>query len=235
MIDFVLDDNPLTKDNPNDRRARVVNQRTYTEVDLAEAIAGRNIGISKLESLAGLEAQAEFIMKWVAEGNTVNLRTAHYHFSIPGVYEEDEYPKEAVIRITPSKELAEIAKKVPLRHVEPVAPMRINFIHDVKSNTTNDKVTRGGTVKISGHNLKIMGKEGVAVGAEFISREDPDAIYPIPAVDVIVNNPSELIVIAPQMVAGEPVVFRVTTQYTSGGTLLKAPRSFTFEKELTVV
>ena len=235
MIDFVLDDNPLTKDNPNDRRARVVNQRTYTEVDLAEAIAGRNIGIGKPESLAGLEAQAEFIMKWVAEGNTVNLRTAHYHFSIPCVYEEDEYPKEAVIRITPSKEPAEIAKKVPLRHVEPVAPMRIDFIRDVKSNTRNDKVTRGGTVKITGHNLKIAGTD-LSVGAMFISREDPDAIYPIPAVDLIVNNPSELMVIAPAaMVAGEPVVFRVTIQYTSGGTLLKAPRSFTFEKELTVV
>ncbi|MDR0612213.1 MAG: DUF4469 domain-containing protein [Dysgonamonadaceae bacterium] len=174
-------------------------------------------------------------MKWVAEGNTVNLRTAHYHFSIPGVYEEDEYPKEAVIRITPSKELAEIAKKVPLRHVEPVAPMRIDFIRDVKSNTRNDKVTRGGTVKITGHNLKIAGMD-LSVGAMFISREDPDAIYPIPAIDLIVNNPSELMVIAPAtMVVGEPVVFRVTTQYTSGGTLLKAPRSFTFEKELTVV
>jgi hypothetical protein len=136
--------------------------------------------------------------------------------SIPGAFEEGEYPKEADIKITASKEVAETAKKIPLRHVEAVNSMRTDFVHDVKSNTTNDKVTRGGTVKITGHNLKIAG-DLPSVGAEFISREDPEAIYPIPSVDIITNNPSELMVIAPAMVAGEPVVFKVTTQLHSTG------------------
>jgi hypothetical protein len=41
---------------PNDRRARVVNVQSRSESDLAEAIAKRNIGISKAEALAMLEA-----------------------------------------------------------------------------------------------------------------------------------------------------------------------------------
>jgi hypothetical protein len=234
MIDYVLENNLLTKDKPNDRRARVVNQHSYTENDLAEAIARRNIGISKPEALAMLEAAAEIQLEWIAAGCSINLRLAHFHPSIPGTFEEGEYPKEAVTKITASKELAERAKKIPLRHVDAVNPVRIDFIHDVKSNTTNDKVTRGGTVKITGHNLKIAG-DLPSVGAEFISREDPEAIYPVPAVDIIANNPSELVVIAPAMVAGEPVVFKVTTQYSSGGTLLKTPHSITFDRVLTVV
>jgi hypothetical protein len=233
MIDYVLEYNSLTKDKPNDRRARVVNQRSYTEEELSAAIAGRNIGISKPEALAMLEAEAEIIHEWIAGGNSINLKTAHYHPSIPGAYEEGEYPKEAVIRITPSKEISEIARTIPLRHVEPVAQISIDFIHDVKSDTSNDKVTIGGTVKITGHNLKITGDKP-GVGAEFISLEDPEAIYPIPEVDIIINHPSELMVIAPKMTVGEPVVFKVTTQYSHGKTDLKEPRSFTFEKELTV-
>jgi hypothetical protein len=234
MIDYVLEENLLTKDKPNDRRARVVNVRSYTENDLAAAIAKRNIGISKPEALAMLEAAAEIQLDWLEAGHSINLRLAHFHPSIPGTFEEGEYPKEADIKVTSSKEVAEMAKKIPLRHVDAVNPIRIDFIHDVKTNTTNDKVTRGGTVKITGRNLKIAG-DLPEVCAEFISRDDPDANYRIPAIDITTNNPSELSVIAPLMVAGEPVVFRVTTQYSSGGTPLKTPHSITFEKVLTVV
>jgi hypothetical protein len=234
MIDYVLENNLLTKDKPNDRRARVVNVHSYTEDDLAIAIAKRNMGISKPEALAMLEAASEIQLEWLAEGNSINLRLIHLHPSIPGAFEEGQYPKEAAIKITPSKEVAEVAKKIHLRHVEAVSPMRIDFVHDVKSNTTNDKVTRGGTVKITGHNLKIAG-EDPTVRAEFISVEDPEAIYPIPAQDLIINNPSELMVIAPAMVLDELVVFKVTTQYSNGATLLKTPRSITFDRELTVV
>lgn len=235
MIDYVFEENLLTKDKPNDRSAHVVNQHSYTEEDIAAAIAEGNIGISKAEALAALEAEAEIIKKWIGEGHSINRRTVHYHPSIPGSYEEGEYPTEAVIRITPSKELAEIARKIPLRHVEASLPISISFIHDVKSDTTNSKITSGGTVKITGHNLRIAGDKP-SVGAEFVSREDPEVTYPIPAVDLIVNNPSELMLIAPKMVNGEPVVFRLTTQYSHNKTtFLKEPRSFTFEKELTVV
>jgi hypothetical protein len=233
MIDYVLEENLLTQDKPNDRRARVVNVHSYTEEDLAEAIAKRNIGISKPEALAMLEAASEIQLEWLASGDSINLRLVHFHPSIPGNYEEGEYPKEAVIKITPSKEAAEVAKKIHLRHVEAVNPMRIDFINDVKSNTTNDKVTRGGTVKITGHNLKVVG-DAPTVRAEFISVEDPEANYSIPAQDIVINNPSELMVIAPAMVLDELVVFKVTTQY-SGSSILKVPRSITFEKELTVV
>jgi hypothetical protein len=234
MIDYVLEDNLLTPKDPNDRRARVVNVQSRSESDLAEAISRRNIGISKAEALAMLEAASEIQLEWLAEGHSINLRLAHFHPSIPGAFEEGEYPKEAAIRMTASKEVAEMAKTIPLRHVEPVSPIRIEFVHDVKSDTTNNKVTRGGSVKITGHNLKVTGIEP-AVGVEFISVEDPEAIYPVPVQDIIINNPSELLIIAPQMVTGEEVRLKVTTQYSKSLKDLKAPRSITFEKTLTVI
>jgi hypothetical protein len=233
MIDYVLEDNLLTPKEPNDRYARVVNVQSRSESDLAEAISKRNIGISKAEALAMLEAASEIQLEWLAEGHSINLRLAHFHPSIPGAFEEGEYPKEAAIRITASKEVAETAKTIPLRHVEAVNPIHIDFVHDVKSDTTNSKVTRGGSVKITGHNLKIAGIEP-AVGVEFISVEDPEAIYPVPAQDIIINNPSELLIIAPQMVTGEEVQLKVTTQYSGSLKGLKTPRSVTFGKKLTV-
>ncbi|MDR1436663.1 MAG: DUF4469 domain-containing protein, partial [Candidatus Symbiothrix sp.] len=187
------------------------------------------------EVLAVLEATSEIQLEWLKAGHSVNLRLMHLHPSIPGSYEEGEYPKEAVIRITPSKEVNEAAKKISLRHVEPVYPMRVEYVHDTKSNTTNDKITSGGTVKITGHNLKVEGTLP-AVGLEFVSVEDPEAIYPVPIGDFVINNPSELILTAPTMVSGEKVILKITTQYSNNNTrLLKTPRSVTFERELTVV
>jgi hypothetical protein len=112
MIDYVLENNALTKEKPNDRRARVVNQHSYTESDLADAIARRNMGISRPEALAMLEAASEIELEWLLSGSSINLRLAHFHPSIPGTYEEGEYPKEAAIRITPSKEVAEAANDI---------------------------------------------------------------------------------------------------------------------------
>jgi hypothetical protein len=234
MVDYVMEDNLLTPQEPNDRYARVVNTRSYSENELAEAIAKHNIGISKAEALAMLEASAEIQLGWLAEGFSINMRLAHFHPAIPGKFLEGEYPHEAVIKITASKEVAELAKKIPLRHVEPVSPIRIETVHDVKSNTVNSMITGGGTVKIKGHNLKIAGIDPT-VCAEFVNADNPSSAYPVSMQDIVVNNPSELMLIAPFMSSGEEVRLRITTQYSAGAKDLKAPRSVTFEKRLTVV
>jgi hypothetical protein len=234
MIDYVLEPNLLTKEKPNDRYARVVNVQSMTESDLAEAVAGRNIGISKAEALAMLEATSEIELEWLKAGHSVNLRLMHLHPAIPGNYEEGEYPKEALIRITPSKEVNEAAKKISLRHVEPVNPIRVEYVHDMKSNTTNDKITSGGSVKIRGHNLKIDGTLP-SLGVEFFNVDYPETVYPVPSDDLIVNNPSELILTAPLMTTDEKVKLKITTQYSNSTKPLKAPRSVIFERELTVL
>jgi hypothetical protein len=234
MIEYVLEDNLLTEDKANDSYARVVNVRSLTDNDLAEAIAERNLGISKPEVLAMLEACAQIQLKWLASGNAVNTQLAHFHYAIPGTYAEGEHPTEAIVRITPSKMLSEAVKKNTLREIEPLVPIRIERVEDMKSGTTNEFITNLGNVKIYGHNLKIEGKKP-GVGVRFVSLEDPGAIYPVPAVDIITNNPKELVIMAPHMVVGEPVQLEITTQFSgSSGRLLNEPRSITYTKTFTV-
>jgi hypothetical protein len=233
MVDYVLENNRLTKTESN-RLARVVNVRSKTENDLVEALANRNIGISKAEALAMLEAALEIELEWIADGYSVNLWQVHLHPTVPGTYEDGEYPKEAIVRAIPSKEVCKAAKKISLRHVEAVRPIRVEYLHDMKSNTTNDKITSGGTVKITGYNLKVEGTLP-STGLEFISVEDPKTVYPVPVGDLIINNPLELILTAPAMPKDERVKLKITSQFSGGGKPLKAPHSVTSEEELTVV
>ncbi|MDR2805881.1 MAG: DUF4469 domain-containing protein [Dysgonamonadaceae bacterium] len=118
-------------------------------------------------------------------------------------------------------------------YLEPVVQLKVDYVEDVKSGTTNQYITIGGTVKIFGHNLRIVGTNPT-VGVEFIGTEPQAPEYPVPAVDIVVNNPSELLVVAPDL-PSEEVALRITTQY-SGNTsiLLKDSRSTVFEKIFTV-
>jgi hypothetical protein len=242
MIEYVLEDNILTKKDPNDRYARVVNVRSFSEEEIAEEIADSNVGISKAEALAMAETRARIILKRIARGDSANLRLLNMHFSIPGVFKEGEYPTEAAVRITPSKELDAAARKNSLRHVEPSVTLKVDYVEDVISGTTNEFITRGGNVKIFGHNLKIVEKQPEPpTGAdpvcrvEFISLEDPEAIYLVSAVNLVVNNPSELLIVAPMMVVGEPVQLKITTQFSGNSAKpLNKPRSVAFEKTFFV-
>ncbi|MDR2691013.1 MAG: DUF4469 domain-containing protein [Dysgonamonadaceae bacterium] len=252
MIEYVLEDNILTKKDPNDRYARVVNVRSFSEEEIAEEIADSNVGISKAEALAMAETRARIILKRIAHGESANLRLLNVHFGIPGVFKEGEYPSEVTVRITPSKELAAAAGKNSLKRVEPTVTLKVDYVEDVVSGTTNEFITNGGNVKIFGHNLKIVEKtltpqppEGGQLPegklsepvcrVEFISLEDPGASYIVPPVNLVINNPSELLIVAPRMMPDEPVQLKITTQYSGHSkSFLKAPRSVIFEKTFTV-
>jgi hypothetical protein len=67
-------------------------------------------------------------------------------------------------------------------------------------------------------------------GVYFIN-QDTQEITKIDASDIVTNNPSELIVVIPDLAAGTYRV-EVTMQYSSN--LLKEPRTTIFEKTLTV-
>ncbi|MDR0408801.1 MAG: DUF4469 domain-containing protein, partial [Spirochaetaceae bacterium] len=101
---------------------------------------------------------------------------------------------------------------------------------DIKSGTLNNKLTPGRDIRISGSKLKIGGDSPEA-GLYFVPVADGAPVKVAPS-DIVVNHPSELIVLVPPLAAGAYHV-KVATQYTSGKPL-KTPHTFTFDKSLTV-
>jgi hypothetical protein len=104
-------------------------------------------------------------------------------------------------------------------------------VTDMKTGSVNDLMTPGRNLKISGQKIKIAG-DNPANGIVFRSQDDPDSTYTVDASDIVTNNPSELMIIIPALIADGYTV-EVTTQY-SGTTILKEPRTFAFDKILTV-
>lgn len=121
MIDYVFKKSHLVNSRLDAQHARAVNVRSCTENDLADEIVRRNMGISKPEALALIEALTEIQLEWIAEGKALNLRMANFHYTIPGAYGEGEFPQKAIVRVTPGREATEAARKNARRRTGAVA------------------------------------------------------------------------------------------------------------------
>jgi hypothetical protein len=72
------------------------------------------------------------------------------------------------------------------------------------------------------------------VGILFRSQDDQDATYKVDPKDIVINNPSELIIVIPQLIK-DTYKLEITTQYSGNKRqLLNEPRTAAFDKILTV-
>ncbi|MDR1680586.1 MAG: DUF4469 domain-containing protein [Prevotellaceae bacterium] len=63
---------------------------------------------------------------------------------------------------------------------------------------------------MSGRNMKVV-SGGEGVGIEFVSLSNAGTVYPVPTLDILVNHPSSLLVVAPAAMApDEKVTVKVT-------------------------
>jgi hypothetical protein len=103
-------------------------------------------------------------------------------------------------------------------------------VTDVKTGNINETLTSNRNLRISGSKIKIAG-DNPDNGIFFINVDTQERIMVDPS-DVVNNNPSELIIVIPELPAGTYQV-GITSQYTPS-TLLKEPRTHIFDRLLTV-
>lgn len=100
----------------------------------------------------------------------------------------------------------------------------------MKSGSVNDLLTPERNLKIAGTKIKIAGDDE-SNGTYFTDPESEDRIL-VDTSDIVINNPSEVMIIIPELIPGQ-YVLEITTQY-GGSNLLKVPRTAIFDKILTV-
>ncbi|WP_244887107.1 DUF4469 domain-containing protein [Tannerella forsythia] len=107
----------------------------------------------------------------------------------------------------------------------------IGQVEDMKSRTVNEVLTPGFNLRVTGTKLRVVGdKPGVGI---FFRETVTNTATKVDEADIVVNNPSELMIIIPALPAGT-YQLEVTTQYSTGNKLLKEVRSAVFDRPLTV-
>lgn len=236
-IKAYLYDNVLTKDNPNDFIARTLSERSLNVKQICEVAVTRG---GADVSAAAMEHAIELFLKEMAyqlcDGFSVNTGYFTASTQIRGVFDsptETFNPQKhnILFQFNQGEKLrSQIANiEVAILGVAE-AGAAILQVKDVKSGTVNDLLTPNRNLKIAGSKIKVVG-DNPAIGIYF-TNTDTGLRTAVDETDIVVNNPSELIVVIPDLEAGMYTV-EVVTQYTVG-TLLKEPRTAIFDKPLNV-
>jgi hypothetical protein len=236
-IKAYLYDNPLTQD-PNDYIARVSSERTLSIRDICNSAVSRGGADTSAEAM---EHNVNLFLKemdyQICDGYAVNTGYFTAGTLISGVFTSprDVFDSKRHSISFQFNQGSVLIKELPSVEVDILGLANVNLyiaqVTDVKTGTVNEILTPGRNLKITGSKLKLAG-EKPEVGIYFINQES-EAITKVEASDLVVNNPSELIIVIPQLAAGT-YKLEVRTQYAVGA-LLKEPRSTVFERILTVV
>jgi len=236
-----LYDNVLTED-PNDFIARVVSEKSLNVNDICQSAANR--GGADISA----EAMGHAVNLWLKEmayrlcdGFAINTGWFNVQPGIKGTFNS---PTE---HFNPEKHTLSfdfhqgylLRKRIDTVEVNITGvadpSLAIAQVLDVKTGSVNDQITPNRNIKIWGHRLKIAG-ENAANGIYFINQAT-QAKVKVETSDIVVNNPSELIIVTPNLPAGT-YELEIATQFSSGGNpkqLLKEPRNTVFEKVLTAL
>ncbi|MDR1896687.1 MAG: DUF4469 domain-containing protein [Prevotellaceae bacterium] len=236
MLEYTLGDNPLSED-PDDKKAQVVNVRTYSQDEVIDKILDIGAGLTNSDVVSVLSGLKKVVTVISDEGDAVTLELFDTYPSIQGVFKgvNDSYdPKRHRTRINlrPGVALRASEKNIKTKKV----PGGIHYttifsVMDVKSKSVDNLLTPGRNLKIFGEKIKVVGDEAIT-GIWFINQNDGTRTQ-VETSDIVTNRASEVIVVIPALTAGEYKI-ELKTCYSGGSTPTKTSHESTFHKVLTV-
>ncbi|MGP1421472.1 MAG: DNA-binding domain-containing protein [Tannerella sp.] len=236
-IKAYLYDNLLTPD-PNDFTARVSSERSLSVADICHSAATR--GGADVSDAAMSHAVKLFLKEMayrLCDGFAVNTG---YFTAVPVVRGVFLNPNETFDPQRHTLQFQFTQGELMRREIEDVevkimgvaeTGLYIGQVEDMKSRTVNEVLTPGFNLRVTGTKLRVVGdKPGVGI---FFRETATNTATKVDEGDIVVNNPSELMIIIPALPAGT-YQLEVTTQYSTGNKLLKEVRSAVFDRPLTV-
>lgn len=232
-----LYDNLLTPD-PNDFTARVSSERSLSVADICHSAAtrgGADIGE------AAMSHAVDLFLKEMAyrlcDGFAVNTG---YFTAMPVIRGVFQNPNETFDPQRHTLQFQFTQGELMRRELEDVevqimgvaeTGLTIGQVEDMKSRTVNDLLTPGFNLRVTGTKLRVVGdKPGVGI---FFHETTTNTATKVDEADIVINNPSELMIIIPALPAGT-YRLEVTTQFSTNKQWLKEPRTSVFEKPLTI-
>jgi hypothetical protein len=235
-----LFDNQLTKDQ-NDFAARVSAERTLSVREICTSAVER--GGADINA-AAMEHAVELFHKEMAyrlcDGFSVNTGWYNASTHIKGVFTSptdvfDPARHTVAVELRQGVELRRELGMVGVNILGRAEPgFFIGEVTDLRTGSVNDLLTPGRNARITGGKLKVEGDGGETpgvCGVYFVNQADGSRIK-VDEADIVENFIGHLLIVVPALDAGTYRV-EVTTQYTGGGKLLKAPRTTTFDRLLT--
>lgn len=233
-LNIWLYDNQLTAD-PNDFFGKVKNNGILTNDALADLLVEEGTEYKKEAIVEILSRTDRIKVDKLAEGYAVNNGVCYARVGVSGRFkgstdrfDKDEHKVTASFSAGAALRSALQDVDVDILGVAKVDPV-ISKVTDSLTGNEDSTITPNNVIIIKGDKIKIAG-DATDNGIYFINQGDNSRIK---CTQVIRNEPKELVVMTPSLTAGE-YILEVVTQYSTGHSQVKEPRSSQFEQLLVV-
>lgn len=232
MLKYSLRKSNITE-HADDFVAQPHPKRNYDKEAIIERMLQRGSLLTRTDILAVLNEYEETIADIVEEGNTASTPLFNTSFSISGVFDGvmDTFASskhKLNVNLQKGTLLRKREAKVPLMKTNTTLPQpSITKVKDSTTGSINQLLTPGGVVELHGVDIKVVG-DHAACGLWFV----PVTGEAVKSTVLILNKPSILIVIVPQLPAGT-YALKVVTHYSPSKTL-KETKVFEYDKRLIV-
>lgn len=172
----------------------------------------------------------------VVQGYTINTGLVYMRPVIKGnFYSRAWDPKVNSVYVAMSQG-NELRKAIAETNVEILGeqrePIAIYTVTDSTTGATDGTLTKGRNAEIRGSFLKIVG-DNEANGVVFRDIDTREETKLLPA-DIVLNEPSRLLILVPDSLAAGEYELVVTTQFSSGNVTLKQPRTVVFDQPVVI-
>lgn len=170
----------------------------------------------------------------LTQGYSVNTGLAYIKPAIKGSFTDKSWNPEKhniyfnMVQGVVLREIAKTAKAEILG--EQASPISIFSIIDKATGKTDGTLTKGKNAEIKGTYIKIAG-EHPDNGIYFTNVETKAKVK---ASDIVLNEPSRLMILVPTTLDAGTYELSITTQFSSGNTTIKEPRTEKFNTPISL-
>ncbi len=221
-----ITDNSITIDNKEDK---ILIPETVGSVSLSgiyKEMKAEDTGLREETIRHVTDLFQRVVTRLVLSGYNVNTGLFYAAPKITGIIEQGKWnpEKNAIyVSITQGKQLREAIAKTHVQILgEKANRMYIAGSEDTSTRAEDGTCTPGRNLVLTGRMLKIAGNNSL-VGVTLINSQGAET--KLPEDMIVVNNPSQLIVLLPTNLEAGKYELKVTTQHSGGKNLLKEPRS----------
>ena len=218
--------NQLTAD-PNDYMASVVVNGSIDAVDIVDELVKEGMELKRETVVDIVTRYNRKAAELVLSGYNVNTGLVYMRPVIKGAFYDKTWNAETnsvYVSINQGMDLRNaVAETVVEILGEQSDPLEILSLTDSTTGKTDGTLTKGRNAELKGSYLKIAG-ESADCGVSFTNTATK-AVTKLAAGDIVLNEPSRLLIMVPATLEAGEYELSVTTQFCGGNNTLKQPRT----------
>ncbi|GHT23712.1 hypothetical protein FACS189430_07420 [Bacteroidia bacterium] len=211
---------------PNDYYASVINNGSINPEGLIGLIIKDGIELNPATLLDVITRYNAKAAEQAAQGVNVNTGLVYLRPVVKGAFYDRTWnaaTNPVQIATTQGSAIRKAAADTTVRILGVKSDLlEILSVTDLATQLTDGTLTRGRNAELRGSHIKIAG-DSDTTGVSFRNINTGEEIK-LTAADIVLNEPSRLLLLIPDTLADGDYELSVTTQFSPGGKLLKEPR-----------